>query len=625
MLPEAEPETISLDEPLREARGRLLSGDTEGSLALVGPLACREPALLPARFFLALVAWKMDRLDWAVALMRDCHERWPMDGSVADALASLYAQAGDLHECLFAGKLALALKANPELAALVPPGFPNFGQAFRRIRDNPKLEEAKDHLAGGRLRVAVEKARQHAALYPRDDQAKTFYAATLLRAGAAGAAVEVMSAAGEKSNLTAEFAVTNARALTAVGEFDAARAWHDRARTAAPEDAVIAAAGIADAPWLERISSQADVAGEAWLRRYCPASPARQWRRPAEKLVIGYHVAALGDPDDAAAIAATARAHDRGRVSVVGYGIGAQSWEENLAFQGAFDAWYDIAALDPATLARYFEREGLHIIVDASGFNAPRGLMALARTATAMRVAWLGNSGNIGAPVYDAQIVAIPAEAPRASSWRVGGGYPILRGGKQMSRSAHVGVQFGSDAAMKQIDGDTVRLWSELLRAQPDAKLLLRGRDMAPGPNIERLVARFGKELAARIDVVEGESMEEFYGAVDVALAPRRGTSPRLAAEALSCGVPVVALDGSGASGCYGAFLRGLGIGSLLVAADQGDYLSIALALAASSDARAQVLVAASTAGENENGAGAFARAIEEHGRRALGAAEVAP
>jgi glycosyltransferase involved in cell wall biosynthesis len=71
-----------------------------------------------------------------------------------------------------------------------------------------------------------------------------------------------------------------------------------------------------------------------------------------------------------------------------------------------------------------------------------------------------------------------------------------------------------------------------------------------------------------------------------VALAPAKGGSPRMAAEAIACGVPVVALD---SGGIYGAFLRRLGLGGSLVAADERDYVSIALGLAGSAAAREQV------------------------------------
>ncbi len=53
---------------------------------------------------------------------------------------------------------------------------------------------------------------------------------------------------------------------------------------------------------------------------------------------------------------------------------------------------------------------------------------------------------------------------------------------------------------------------------------------------------------------------------VDVALAPRRGLSPRMAAEAMACGVPPWPVAGPDAVAPYAAFLRALGLGAALVA-----------------------------------------------------------
>src|SRR5262249_22297457 len=149
------------------------------------------------------------------------------------------------------------------------------------------------------------------------------------------------------------------------------------------DNPAIAAMRIADGAWLDESLKPLGDLGEAWTRRFCDPAKPRRWRRPNDKLIIGYLVPRLADPGDAGFVAAVARAHDRRHATVVAYGNGAQSWEENLPFQGAFDTWQDISTLDPATLARFFERDGLHLIVDASGFHAPDCLLALAHTQTA--------------------------------------------------------------------------------------------------------------------------------------------------------------------------------------------------------------------------------------------------
>lgn len=607
---------ISLEEIVREANDRLAAGDTEAALEMLAPVTADDRIYLPAQFLLSMTAWKMGRLDWSIELMRQCHETHPMDGTVAEALASLYAQAGDLRESLFMGKLGTALGGPGALSYLVPKGFPTFDWAFYHVKKSPMLADAKACLASGKPIEAMEKAGQHVALNRQDGDAHGFYAALLLRNGFASAAVDLLQAIEVHADLPARYASLYARALTQVGEFDAARRSHEKAESLASDDAEIAAARVLDSLWLDESPARRAALSEDWARRFCPPAKAREWRRPQKKLVIGYLISSFSDPLDMAAVAAVARAHDRARVTVVAYVHGEQSWDMHVPLSGAFDAWRDIRTLDPATLARFFLRDEIHVAIDTAGFGAPGALSALARLNTALRVSWFGNPGSIGSPIYDARIVTASAGSGREERCRIPIVYPVLRPSKPVSRRTGDGdVKFGADVSMAQLDAETVGCWSAILDALPAANLLLRANDMEPGGNIERLIARFGRDRAARIDIIANESIEDFYAKLDVALLPRRGVSARAAADALACGVPPVAIAGNGISEPYAAFLRELGLGSRLVAADEAEFASIAAGLAAPA-ARGQLGSAlASACAETVSRS---ARAIEDHALRML-------
>jgi predicted O-linked N-acetylglucosamine transferase (SPINDLY family) len=204
--------------------------------------------------------------------------------------------------------------------------------------------------------------------------------------------------------------------------------------------------------------------------------------------------------------------------------------------------------------------------------------------------------------------------------WPVAGAYPVVPpAARTRQRGEDGSITFGADVGLRQLDPETTRIWTAILSGLPQAKLLLRANDMGPGRNIERLIARFGREIAARIDVVEAAQPADFYALVDVALAPRRGISPRLAAEAIACGVPPVALAGSSQAEPYGALLEDHGLGSMLVASDDRDYVSIALTLATSAEAREQVgaaIEAEAAAGSHDPDA--FAADIEKRAMSAL-------
>ena len=243
-----------------------------------------------------MTAWKMGRLDWALDLARACHERDPMDGTVAETLASLYAQSGNLVDCLYVGKLATALGGHGSLGALVPAGFPSFERAFATIKEQPLLARAKLDLAAGRIEDALENARQHIALESGSVEGRAFYAATLLRAGRAADAADQLREIEDAARTAAPLASLYARSLAASGErCRRARLARDRMHARARRRRHRRGADRRRAVWLDDRRALAE-RGADWVRRFCPAPKPRTICAPDRKLVIAYLVTAMGDP-----------------------------------------------------------------------------------------------------------------------------------------------------------------------------------------------------------------------------------------------------------------------------------------------------------------------------------------
>jgi len=605
------------DDLVAEGARLLADGDLEAALEALQRAGARDPESLRLRLVTGIAAWRLSNLEQALAVLRQCHEEDPQNGTIAEVLAALVAQAGDLVESLYFGKIATALGPKPGFVELVPAFFPSFGAAFLSVQERPLFARAKMMAKSGKLLAAIDFASQHVSLNADDDEARNFLADHLRLLGVSAVAREVLRPAVDRGGAPPALVSRYAGVCAAVGEAAEARERHQAACAQAPEDAAIAAAAVADSIWLDGGSDAGAARAAEWAKRFCPSRKPAALHRGADKLAVGYLVSSLVDPLDAAAVAAVARAHDRSRFTVVGYGRGAQSWLENGMLSGAFDKWCDVSDLDPATLARVLRGDGISAVIDCAGFAAPTQLMALARVNTAIRIAWLGVPPGLGAPFYDAVLGRGGGTTP---AWGAEKNYPLVRDWiKPMVRNPADAVRFGSNVSLCQIDEPTARLWSTILKGVPGSTLALRARDMGRGGNIDRLVARFGREIAARIDIVDTAAAEEFYPDVDIALAPVRGTSPRMAAEAIACGSPVVALAGASLYEPYGAFLRGLGLGDRLVGADEQDYISIALGLAGSAVARAQVTAAVATiAAAGEASARGIAEIIESNAARML-------
>lgn len=573
----------SVADLVRAAAGHLAHSDRQSALADLAAAGTVDPDYLPLHFVAGLLAWQMGDYPKALHLLKLCSEQAPMNGTVAEVLASLHAQTGSLVESVYQGKLATALEADAMLRTLIPPGFPSFDSAFRAYQKQPLLASARRLAAEGRWREALEQARQHLDIAPEDLEARHFYVETLLRLGKAGAAVEA-AALSRGEPLAPVMMSLHARALTAVGEFGEARRRHDEACAAAPDDAAIAAARAFDAAWFGA-EGEASVRARDWAARF--AKPlAQRRRRPLQgKLVIGYLVSGFSDGEDAVAVARVARAHDRSATTVIGYGAGGQTWPENAKLGGAFDRWCDTRLLDPATLARIWAGDGLDVLIDAGGLASATNLLALS-LADPIRVAWLGASAGLGRSVYDA-VIAGPSTTPDPGEalrhWTVAcGAYPLGSPSPMPSRPAggDAGCIFGADVRLCHLGPDTVARWSAILQAVPGATLLLRDNDMRSPANIDRLVARFGRDLASRVDLVEAGDPRDFYAHIDVALAPLRSVSARLVAEPLALGVPVVAASGQGDMGRCAGLLLDQGLGSLVVSDTPEAYIGKAAALA---------------------------------------------
>jgi protein O-GlcNAc transferase len=614
----------SAAELIAAAAHHLLDDDPEAAIATLGEATRFGESDMLLHFVTALVAWYLGDLAKALALTRTCHDQAPMNGTVAEILASLYAQSGDLLESLYFGKLATALGEDAVISAWVPARFPSFGQAFLSIQDKPLLAQARFLLANGKVVEALDKARQHVDVAAEDDEGRLFYTETLLRAGQGGIALDVIGPLMARASLAPAAASLLARTLAAGGEAAAARRWHDQACSAAPDDAAIAAARVADAPWLGVDRQTAAAWAAEWTARFTKPAKLGRRRPVGDRLVIGYLVSHFPDRADAAAVAAVASMHERPAVMTIGYGVGPQIWDENAPLRGAFDKWRDVTGIDPATLARTISADEVDILIDAGGFASPVNLQMLARVNSAVRVAWLGETGFFERTLYDATLSSRRARTPASGDvWTTEyGSYPLLRdwtGARQ--RTVDAACRFGADARFAQLDGQTVALWCAILAATPHAVLLLRVNDLAQGTNIARLIERFGRDLAARIDVLDAAVPDDLYRQVDVALVPLLTVSPRPASEAIACGVPLIALGDGGSWQSCAALLRDVGLDDLVMPTPQA-YIERAVDLAALPAKRAE---AASRMATLADGAKhiplEIAKAIELAGRAALGKA----
>ena len=182
MVPAPDGSAPSVEALVAVAARQLAADDPAAAVATLAGAAACDPEYMPLHFVTALAVWSLDDVAKALTLARGCHERDPMNGTVAEVVASLYAQIGDMIESLYFGKLATALKPDPLLVGWLPQEFPSFDKAFLAIEDRPLLTQARALLSQGDLRQGLDKARQHVEVAPAARDSLPAYCSRSLRA-----------------------------------------------------------------------------------------------------------------------------------------------------------------------------------------------------------------------------------------------------------------------------------------------------------------------------------------------------------------------------------------------------------------------------------------------------------
>ena len=334
-----------------------------------------------------------------------------------------------------------------------------------------------------------------------------------------------------------------------------------------------------------------------------PVLPHANSRAPGRRLRIGYVSGDFRRHVVGGFFEPVLAAHDRVAVSLHLYSETRRPDGVTAHFKTMADGWRDTAGLGDEALAAQIRADGIDILVDLAGHSAFNRLPVFALKPAPVQVTWLGYPGTTGLAAMDYRLVD-PVSDPEDSAdthatealVRLNDGFLCYRPPPAPEPECEPGpLTFGSFNNLNKLSQPVQALWAELLHRLPDARLLLKSRQLADPAVARSLRSAFEKRGIAgeRLDLrgwtATSEAHLGTYRRLDVALDPFPYAGTTTTCEALWMGVPVVTLAGDRHAARMGAsLLSRMGLEEL-IAADEAEYLEIAASLAADPGRRARL------------------------------------
>lgn len=344
------------------------------------------------------------------------------------------------------------------------------------------------------------------------------------------------------------------------------------------------------------ISTTNLVAEHVSFDRYCRArvSPVRHHNNspdPERRLRIGYVSGDFINHVVAAFIEPLLENHSAEQVEVFCYHNNPKSDSVTERIKGKSDNWRDIARLDDNAAAALIQDDQIDILVDLAGHSFLNRLLLFAHRPAPVQATWLGYLGTTGLSAMDYRICDTYTDPPGLtenqhseqlarlpnSQWcyrppialpEISDPPVILRGYATL----------GSFNSVRKLNSKTIKLWAEVLRSVPLARLLLASvSDAGTATHLTHQFESCGV-TADRLIFQGRQAAKDYFASyceVDIALDPFPYNGGASSLDALLMGVPVITLAGERSISRGGvSILCNLGLNEFIATTPE-DYVRI--------------------------------------------------
>jgi predicted O-linked N-acetylglucosamine transferase (SPINDLY family) len=293
------------------------------------------------------------------------------------------------------------------------------------------------------------------------------------------------------------------------------------------------------------------------------------------------------------------KAHNKEQVEIFCYANVKLLDNATKRLQAESDHWISIVGQRHEDIAERIRQDRIDILVDLAGHTGDNSLLIFAHKPAPIQVSWLGYPNTTGLQAIDYRLtddIADPVgEADSLHTEiliRLEHGflcYQALENAPEVSELPCLEngyVTFGSFNNLSKVTPQVVACWSEILRAVPGARLILKSKPLADKETKARYLQMFEEKniQAERIELLgwlpARSDHLDLYNSVDIGLDPFPYNGTTTTCEALWMGVPVVTLRGDRHAGRVGASIMHHVDLPELVADAKENYVALAIDLA---------------------------------------------
>lgn len=331
--------------------------------------------------------------------------------------------------------------------------------------------------------------------------------------------------------------------------------------------------------------------------------PHTNQRDSSQKLRIGYVAASFHSHACRHFLQPLLANHDRQHFEIYAYAQISKSDEFTESYKQYCDHWIPTRGMTDDALAERIRSDGIDVLVDISGHTAGNRLQVFARKPAPVSLHWLDFGYTTGLEAIDYYLTddaTIPEGSQQLFSetpWKLPGVAYAYRPAEGMGEVNTLPakergyVTFGTLTRAVRINEHVIRVWSEILKATPNARLVVNSGNYQNIRMKEFLLNRFVEQGIApeRLAIGCDSPPWDVLRGIDIGLDCFPHNSGTTLFETLYMGIPFVTLANRPSVGRLGAsVLHGLGHPEW-IAETEAEYIFKAVALAADMPALEQL------------------------------------